>query len=211
MEEYKKNPRQTHYSNFTKKCIYGLAKLFGYNSLASTAILKSHMLYRPCSLQLERNRDFFINVCKLPDNFQTWFSVTHLHIWMMMVHLRTHEHGKRYMQEVVNRFFEDIEDRIIDLGINQQRLITNYIKDYIAQCHGSVQAFDEGMCKDDTVLAAALWRNVLSPSVATTATVEANNLALLVRYVRAQLQNMDQYKDVMEGHVDFAKLDTTPL
>ena len=37
-------------------------------------------------------------------------------------------------------------------------MISNYIKDLLAQFHGGVVAYDEGMCKDDPVLAAALWR-----------------------------------------------------
>lgn len=37
-------------------------------------------------------------------------------------------------------------------------MINSYIKDLLAQFHGGVVAYDEGMCKDDPVLAAALWR-----------------------------------------------------
>lgn len=37
-------------------------------------------------------------------------------------------------------------------------MIDSYIKDLVAQFHGGVVAYDEGMCKDDPVLAAALWR-----------------------------------------------------
>lgn len=50
--------------------------------------------------------------CNLPDNFQTWFSITQLHVWMLMVRLRAEDHGKMYIQELVNRFFEDAEERI---------------------------------------------------------------------------------------------------
>lgn len=113
--------------------------------------------------------------CNLPDNFQSWFSVTQLHVWMLMVRLRADSNGKMLIQELVNRLFEDAEARIREhdvrndqvkvmgmtydtFQITQQRMINNYIQDFLAQFHGGVVSYDEGMCKDDPVLAAALWR-----------------------------------------------------
>ncbi|KAL0075239.1 ubiquinol-cytochrome C chaperone-domain-containing protein [Phycomyces blakesleeanus] len=148
------------YSETTKKIVYGLAKVMGYYSEGSTAIKSSHELYNLCARQMELNKDFFVTCesCNLPDNFQTWFSVTQLHVWMLMVRLRAEGNGKLYTQELVNRFFDDAEDKIREYGISQQRVIKSYIKDLLAQFHGGVVAYDEGMCKDDPVLAAALWR-----------------------------------------------------
>ena len=65
--------------------------------------------------------------CNLPDNFQSWFSVTQLHVWMLMVHLRAEGNGKLYIQELVNRFFEDAEDRIRSHGVNIYSFIYEYI------------------------------------------------------------------------------------
>ncbi|KAI9476087.1 MAG: ubiquinol-cytochrome C chaperone-domain-containing protein [Benjaminiella poitrasii] len=146
------------YSETTKKLVYGVAKLMGYYSPGSTAIKASHNLYNVCAEQFELNKDFYIKACNLPDSFQSWFSVTQLHVWMLMVHLRAEKQGKLYIQELVNRFFEDSEARIREHGISQQKVINSYIKDLLAQFHGGVVAYDEGMCKDDPVLAAALWR-----------------------------------------------------
>ena len=52
--------------------------------------------------------------CFLPPTFQSWFTVTNLHIWMLTVRLRTlpAEHGKHYQQALIDHFFIDIEDRI---------------------------------------------------------------------------------------------------
>lgn len=50
--------------------------------------------------------------CGLPDNFQTWFSVTHLHVWLLMVRIRAEKNGKVFQQQLVNHFFHDIEDRM---------------------------------------------------------------------------------------------------
>ncbi|KAG6915132.1 hypothetical protein DXG01_013096 [Tephrocybe rancida] len=50
--------------------------------------------------------------CRLPPTFQSWFTVTNLHIWMLTVRLRALPDGKYYTQALIDHFFIDIEDRI---------------------------------------------------------------------------------------------------
>lgn len=52
--------------------------------------------------------------CSLPPTFQSWFSVTNLHVWMLTVRLRALPEplGKHYIQGLVDHFFIDVEDRI---------------------------------------------------------------------------------------------------
>lgn len=52
--------------------------------------------------------------CSLPPTFQTWFTVTNLHIWLLTVRLRAlpKPHGYHYVQGLVNHFFEDVEVQI---------------------------------------------------------------------------------------------------
>jgi len=52
--------------------------------------------------------------CHLPPTFQSWFTVTNLHIWLLTVRLRAlpKEHGKHYVQALIDHFFIDVEDRI---------------------------------------------------------------------------------------------------
>ncbi|KAI8148891.1 ubiquinol-cytochrome C chaperone-domain-containing protein [Fennellomyces sp. T-0311] len=190
------------YSDTTKKLVYGMARLMGYYSSSSTAIRASHDLYNTCAEHAEQNMEFFVEACNLPDNFQSWFSVTQLHVWMLMVRLRGEKNGKVYIQEVVNRFFDDAEHRMRKYGIKQQRMINSYIKDLLAQFHGGVVAYDEGMCKDDPVLAAALWRNLFAPT--------ANNavhLAYVVQYIREELKALDEFdgEKLNAGIVQFSK------
>jgi len=53
-------------------------------------------------------------VCYLPPTFQSWFTVTNLHIWMLTVRFRAlpDTHGRFYEQSLIDHFFLDIEDRI---------------------------------------------------------------------------------------------------
>ncbi|KAI8344107.1 ubiquinol-cytochrome C chaperone-domain-containing protein [Chlamydoabsidia padenii] len=192
----------TKYSETTKKIVYGLARMLGYYSTGSTAIRASHQLYNVCAQQMDLNKDFYVNKCNLPDTFQSWFSVTQLHVWMLMVHLRAHDQGKLYIQEVVNRLFEDSEARIREHGISQQRMIDSYIKDLVAQFHGGVVAYDEGMCKDDPVLAAALWRNLFAPT-----SNNATDLAYVVQFIRQELKALESFDGdkLTSGVIEFGK------
>ncbi|KAH8554097.1 hypothetical protein BGW37DRAFT_243279 [Umbelopsis sp. PMI_123] len=115
--EVKETQPKKQYSETTKKVVFGIARMLGYYSTSSTAIRTSRDLYSVCAKQVEENKKFYHEECSLPDNFQTWFSITQIHVWMLMVRLRAEDHGKIYIQELVNRFFEDAEERIRSHGV----------------------------------------------------------------------------------------------
>lgn len=101
--------------------------------------------------------------CALPPSFQTWFSITTLHIWLLSVRFRSLPPplGRTYIQELINHFFIDVELRIRGpYAVTQGRLIKGYMKDMLEQFHGSCAAYDEALLGGDEVLAAAVWRNV---------------------------------------------------
>lgn len=52
--------------------------------------------------------------CSLPPTFQSWFTVTTLHIWMLTVRFRAlpEAYGSRFAQCLLDHFFQDVEDRI---------------------------------------------------------------------------------------------------
>ena len=52
--------------------------------------------------------------CCLPPTFQSWFTITNLHVWMLTVRLRALPDpiGKHYIQGLVDHFFLDLEDRV---------------------------------------------------------------------------------------------------
>ncbi|KAI8055038.1 ubiquinol-cytochrome C chaperone-domain-containing protein [Syncephalis plumigaleata] len=94
-----------------------MAHLLGYNRPSSLSIRASRDLYAAC-VEAANDKAFYVHACGLPDNFNTWFAITQIHVWMLMVRLRPEKHGKAYAQELVNRFFEDIEDRIRAHGVS---------------------------------------------------------------------------------------------
>ncbi|KAF9584490.1 Protein cbp3, mitochondrial [Lunasporangiospora selenospora] len=185
--------------------IYGLflrsmARVTGHYTVGQTAMRSTHRFYEICAEQLNEKRSFWLDTCGLPDSFQTWFSITQLHVWLLMVRIRGEQDGKKFQQQLVNHFFHDIEDRMrYNHKISSGRIISTYMKDFLAQFHGSVLAYDEGMCKDDPIMAAALWRNLFTSSG------NPVQIAILVDYVRKELQILDKMSsdDFLEAHVLF--------
>ncbi|KAF9166790.1 Protein cbp3, mitochondrial [Actinomortierella ambigua] len=188
--QQQKQPVQVEEPDFTGikgTFLKALARVTGHYTVGQTAMRSTHRFYEICAEQLNHRRSFWLETCGLPDNFQTWFSVTHLHVWLLMVRIRGEPKAKVFQQQLVNHFFIDMEDRMrYNHKITSNRIIKNYLHDFLAQFHGGVLAYDEGMCKDDPVMAAALWRNLF------TSTGKPEQLALLVDYVRKELQTLDQ-------------------
>ena len=52
--------------------------------------------------------------CHLPSTFQSWFTITNLHVWLLTVRLRAlpAPHGTNYIQGLIDHFFLDVEDRV---------------------------------------------------------------------------------------------------
>ena len=52
--------------------------------------------------------------CHLPPTFQSWFTVTNLHVWLLTTRLRAlpAPRGQAYIQGLIDHFFLDVEDRI---------------------------------------------------------------------------------------------------
>ncbi|KIY54006.1 hypothetical protein FISHEDRAFT_63202 [Fistulina hepatica ATCC 64428] len=98
-----------------RKNFMRLVTLLGYNTPQQVAGRRSFVLYeRVCAVRPDDEADFWHYECDLPPTFQSWFTVTNLHIWMLTVRLRAlpPPHGRAYIQGLIDHFFLDVEDRI---------------------------------------------------------------------------------------------------
>ncbi|KAF5350875.1 hypothetical protein D9758_010509 [Tetrapyrgos nigripes] len=89
--------------------------LLGYHTPKQVAGRRAFFLYQElCATVPDANRAFWQDKCDLPPTFQSWFTVTNLHVWMLTVRLRAlpELHGRHYVQGLIDHFFLDIEDRI---------------------------------------------------------------------------------------------------
>ena len=63
--------------------------------------------------------NFTFPACSLPDTFQSWFLVAHLHVWLCLVRLkREGKDGSLVIREVVTTFWHDVEQRMRVLGVS---------------------------------------------------------------------------------------------
>jgi cytochrome b pre-mRNA-processing protein 3 len=186
--------------SFLQRVAVAVAPLLGYNRPTAVAIRLSRSLYRACALPADQERAFYHTTCGLPDNFQSWFAITQLHVWMLMVRLRMEPDGRRITQEVVNRFFEDAEEKVREAGVTSERLIERELRDKVSSFHGGVLAYDEGMCKSDVILAGALWRNMYTDASYN------EGLAYMTRHVRSQLSALQHWpvESLRSGDVSFS-------
>ncbi|CAH8849035.1 unnamed protein product [Trichobilharzia szidati] len=130
----------------------------------------------------------FVQHLKLPDTFQTWFSLTVLHLWMCYVRLRQEGNEGYLMKKGMDKaLWADVGKRLYAFNILTGR--TKQIKVFRTQYFGSMFAYDEAiLSSSDSHLAAALWNNIwISSSTATFQEIET-----LVKYVRKQLEHLEK-------------------
>ncbi|KAM6979815.1 ubiquinol-cytochrome c reductase complex assembly factor 1 [Aplochiton taeniatus] len=129
------------------------------------------------------NYDEFFEKCSLPDTLNSWFLVAQLHVWMCLVRMRQEGREGKYMcRYIVHSMWEDVEQRSKIMGIDaihrkeSMRAMTETF-------YAAIFGYDEGVLSDDSVLAAALWRNIFNRQCEDPAQLE-----LMVEYVRKQMQ-----------------------
>lgn len=154
----------------------------------------------------------------MPENFNTWFSITSLHAWMLNCRLRAllPPYGRAYQSNLVSMFFNDVQSRMKNsYGVKKASRVDQYAREALHRYHGAVMAYDEGLLRGDPTLASALWRNLLegrdllaepaaappadSPADADALPTEARRvvaLEQLVGYVHRELHRMGAVADV---------------
>ncbi|KAJ3164552.1 hypothetical protein HDU88_005198 [Geranomyces variabilis] len=158
--------------------------------------------YEACSSQFDK-RSEMVKAFNLPDNFQTWFAMTVLHVWMYNARLRAEGlEGKEMKQEMFDHIWLDVELKIHHAGVrtNVSKIMSNLVSAY----YGQTLAYDEGLYYGDAIMAGALWRNLMGSQDITATQMEA---ALV--YVRKQLLRLDaaDRAEVLEGRFSFDEVE----
>ncbi|KAM5541907.1 hypothetical protein V8D89_004636 [Ganoderma adspersum] len=92
-----------------------LITLMGYGSAKQYAGRRAFAMYSNlCVPRSDDERVFWNEECHLPPTFQSWFTITNLHVWLLTVRLRALPAplGTNYVQGLIDHFFLDIEDRV---------------------------------------------------------------------------------------------------
>lgn len=162
---------------------------------------KKQALYYP-NEPLSDSAKFYYETLNLPQSFSQWFQITALHYWILTVRMRAmpFKYGRNYQQKLVDRFFRDMELRMAEeMGINSNRIIEGYLKEFHKQLLGCVLSYDEGLVTDDITLASALWRNVFNGDP----NADMRHIEALLSHVRQQLYVLNKMSDRQFGFGDF--------
>jgi len=151
-------------------------------------------LYNQCA---DVNFVQFIETFKMGDTFESWSKVTGLHVWFILLRLRQesevqaegYEHFRDTLMEVL---WLDVKRRLDAISRRDHymtgKLIKEQIRLYYSYLTVSMIELDEGIMRDDMVLAGALWRLFYK-------TQQINDIVVLnhlVRYVRMHVNKLSQ-------------------
>jgi len=144
--------------------------------------------------------------CKMPDTYQSWFNIISLHMWMILVRLKQEgDIGRTLSRHVIEVMWNDMEERLRLLDVIDTSEKREAMEEYCQQFFGSIIAYDEGLMRDDKVLASALWRNLFHLRK----DIDAESLLLMVEYVRKQTQYLEQQDS--ETILDSGEIKWLPL
>ena len=116
------------------KTVRALGRALGYGSTKQVAGRRTLAIYEQvCAVKASEDRAFWQGeclpserrsfppeltpchiACDLPPTFQSWFTISNLHVWLLTVRLRAlpQPHGMTHIQGLIDHFFLDVEDRI---------------------------------------------------------------------------------------------------
>ncbi|XP_015606318.1 ubiquinol-cytochrome-c reductase complex assembly factor 1 [Cephus cinctus] len=130
----------------------------------------------------------FFKDFNMSDTFFSWFLITELHVWMLMVRTMSEgEEGHFLRNEIVSSMWADANTRIKKLGPIATAVLNKQLTEISQQFNAAIIGYDEGLLSDDKVLAGAVWRRFLQSESNDPEAVEK-----LVIYVRKQICALDK-------------------
>lgn len=126
------------------------------------------------------NHDDFVKKFQMPNTFNSWFLVTEIHVWMLMVRaMAEREHGQIIRNGIVAALWTDALERSKSLAPGSMRLIKKQIEELSEQFQYAIVSYDEGLTKDDKQLASALWKRFFESNCD-----NYEHIELLIKYIR---------------------------
>ncbi|XP_055838207.1 ubiquinol-cytochrome-c reductase complex assembly factor 1 [Episyrphus balteatus] len=161
---------------------------FAHNSKSRLRVC-SRILYESVADKI--NYLNFFEYFNLPNTFNSWFLVTELHVWMILVRAMAEgseagEDGRFLRNSIVEAMWSDVNTRAKKLGAQNPSRTRAQIETMSEQFQAALIGYDEGIMCDDRVLAGAIWRRFFEMKCDDFCKLEA-----LVIYVRQQIHMLD--------------------
>ncbi|KAJ0178771.1 hypothetical protein K1T71_005546 [Dendrolimus kikuchii] len=161
--------------------------------------LTGYFLYECIPAKVAYNEWF--ETLELPDTFASWFNVTELHVWMLMVRYMAEDiamsanEKKKYVKGdgyfvrncIVEALWADVANRIKLLEGANPAIARKQVTELSELFQAALVSYDEGL-SDDKVMAAAIWRRFYSLSE----DKKAEHVEKIVKFIRHQISLLDK-------------------
>ncbi|MFH4979976.1 hypothetical protein AB6A40_006685 [Gnathostoma spinigerum] len=172
----------------------------------------SAQLYYNCA-----NHYAYLKLCEafgLPDYPSTWFKLTLMHVWMvlMRLHLALEAHSYlRLQRSLLSAMWLDVDKRLEILGNETSQRLTS-AKDMKLMHALHVQTlleYDEGFLRSDVALAGAVWRCLFIER--TCDPIHVNRVVHYMRATVAYLDTLDSETILIQGIKEWKTLKPKPF
>jgi cytochrome b pre-mRNA-processing protein 3 len=123
----------------------------------------------------------------VPDTVNGRFDLILLHLWLLLRRLRTAADSAELSQALFDRFCEDMDDNLREMGVGDQT-VPKRMRAFGEAFYGRTRAYDQAIDEGSEALASAISRNILNG----TELGQAQRLAAYVRVTDADLSQIDE-------------------
>ncbi|KAJ8894395.1 hypothetical protein PR048_007046 [Dryococelus australis] len=139
------------------------------------------------SMQLHNFKLFHLHLPTefgMSDTFLSWFVITELHMWMLMVRVMAEGKEGTFVRNcMVRAMWDDATVRAKKLEEVNPAGVREQLNTLSEEFQASLFGYDEGLLADDKVLAGAIWRRFFQLNCSDPQCVES-----LVQFVRQQVR-----------------------
>lgn len=97
----------------------------------------------------------------VPDTVNGRFDLLLMHLWLLLRRLRTAQGGVDLSQALFDRFCEDMDDNLREMGVGDQT-VPKRMRAFGEAFYGRVQAYDQAIETGAEALAQAICKNILN-------------------------------------------------
>ncbi|MGT2500821.1 ubiquinol-cytochrome C chaperone family protein [Bradyrhizobium guangxiense] len=97
----------------------------------------------------------------VPDTVNGRFDLLLLHLWLLLRRLRTVQGATELSQALFDRFCEDMDDNLREMGVGDQT-VPKRMRAFGEAFYGRVQAYDQAIAGGGEALAEAICKNILN-------------------------------------------------
>lgn len=154
-------------------------------SYQQNAIRAGFLLYEEVVDQIDYPK--FFQQFNMENSFYSWFLVTEIHVWMLMVRAMAEKTVfKQLRNSIVEAMWRDVELRTKKLGHSKRSVLRKQINDLADQFEYTLIAYDEGILSDDKQMASAIWAQFFDQKCD-----DFTQIELMLKYVRENVSISD--------------------